>query len=101
MGERGGESKPIRHEVKKRKPYQIGQVVEQAYRPPKGKIPENSRWLAIRRHPDKSYVEAWQLISTTQEVPTHEQLSPVKPTEVIREETRDAQIDDWHRRTDN
>jgi hypothetical protein len=89
-----------RPEVKKRKPYQIGQIIEQAYRSPKGKIPENSRWTPLRRHPDKNYVEAWQLTSTIPEIPSQEQLLPQKPPEVIREEIKDAQIDDWHKRTD-
>lgn len=89
-----------RGEVKKRKPYQIGQIVEQVHRPPKGKIPENSRWIPARRHPDKNYVETWQLTSTLPEIPTQQQLPSQKPPEVIREETKDTQIDNWHKRTD-
>jgi len=93
------EGSPQRLE-RKRKPYQVGQIVEQVFRPPKGKIPQNSRWMPFRRHVDKNYVEAWQLISTTPEIPTQEQLPPQKPPEVIREERKDAQIEDWHKRTD-
>ncbi|OGM55907.1 hypothetical protein A3E46_01695 [Candidatus Woesebacteria bacterium RIFCSPHIGHO2_12_FULL_46_16] len=89
-----------RPERKRRKPYRLGQIIEHAYTPPKGKLPENSKLVPFRRHVDKGYVEAWQVISTLPEVPTPEQLPPQKPPEVIRQERKDAQIDDWHRRTD-
>lgn len=92
---------PIRPETKRRKPYQVGQIIEQVGRSPKGKIPENTKWVPLRVNPEKNKVEAWQLISTLPEIPTQEQLRPQKPPEVFREEIKDAQIDDWHKRTDN
>jgi len=88
-----------RREVKRRRLYQIGQIVEQTSRP-KGKIPENSIWTSFKINPHKNRVESWQLTSTLPEVPTDEQLAPQKPPEVIREETKDAQIEDWRKRTD-
>ena len=89
-----------RPERKRRKLYQVGQIVEHSYRPPKGKLPENSKWAPLRKHVDKGYVEAWQVVSTLPTVPTPEQLPPQKPPEVTKQERKDAQIDDWHRRTD-
>ena len=89
-----------RPEVKKRKSFQLGQIVERAYRPPRGRIPENSKWMPARINPDKNRVETWQLVSTLPETPTMGQLPPQKPPEVIRKETKEAQIEDWRKRTD-
>ena len=86
-------------EVKKRSPYQVGQIVEQQSKP-KGKIPENSTWFPLGINPHKNRVESQRLISTLPEVPTDKQLPLQKPPEVVREEIKDAQIDDWHKRTD-
>lgn len=33
-------------------------------------------------------------------VPTSDQFPPQRPPEVIRDERKEAQIDDWHNRTD-
>ena len=87
-------------EVKKKKPFQLGQVVEHAYQQPKGKVPENSAWRVIRRHREKNYPLAWQLTSTLPEIPTQEQLPPKMPPEVLAEEIKQRQIDAWHERTD-
>ncbi len=88
-------------ETKKKQSYQIGQIVENPYRPPKGKIPKNTRWVLVEKNPDKGYPLVWRLESIHPETPTFEQLPSIKPPELIREEIKEAQIEDWHRRTDN
>ena len=88
-----------RGERKRRRPYQIGQVVEQVGMPT-GKRPKDTRWDVFRWRVDKHQVEAWQLVSTKPNIPTQEQLSPQKPPEVIREETQKAKIEDWKKITD-
>lgn len=57
-----------------------------------------------RTHTNESPV--WEKVrvrinpTNPENVPTNGQLPPQKPPEVAQEEKKEAQIDDWHNRTD-
>ena len=67
-------------------------------------MPEDEPKVTKRRIPIKDFWKRYRTVGHTEvssgPPPTQEELPPQKPPEVIKEEIKDAQIDDWHKRTD-